>query len=93
MRKQRIKDIKNRTFYKKTEVNKIELSLISRIKEKNFLFKLEKNKLFNFCTKIVNRCILSNRKKCVHKRFRISRIMLRNTVVNGLILGLKKASF
>lgn len=93
MRKQKIKDMRNRMCYKKTEISKIELNLISRLREKNFLFKLEKNRTFNNTTKIVNRCILSNRKNCIHKKFRLSRIMLRNTVINGLIVGLKKASF
>lgn len=93
MRKQKIKDIKNRTSYKNTEINQIEFNLISRIKEKNFLFKLERNKKVTYYTKIINRCVLSNRKKCIHRKFRVSRIMLRNTVINGLVIGLKEASF
>nr|NP_066462.1 ribosomal protein S14 [Rhodomonas salina]AAG17733.1 ribosomal protein S14 [Rhodomonas salina] len=93
MRKQRIKDIKNRVLFKKREIDQIEINLISKLREKNFLFRLEGNRKFKGGSRIVNRCILSNRKKCIHKKFRISRIMLRNTVINGLILGLKKASF
>jgi ribosomal protein S14 len=93
MRKQKIKDIAVRTSYKKTELHKIELNLIYRLKEKNVLFRLEKSQPFIFHTKIVNRCIISNRKKCIHRKFRISRIMLRNSIVNGLVLGVKKASF
>jgi ribosomal protein S14 len=93
MRKHKIKDIKNRIFYKKMEISKVEFNLISKLKEKNFLFKLEKNKTLNFSTKIVNRCVLSNRSNCIHKKFRLSRIMLRSSVINGLIMGFKKASF
>jgi ribosomal protein S14 len=93
MRKQKIKDILIRKSYQKTELYKIELDLIYRLKEKNILFRLEKSQPFVFNTQIVNRCIISNRKKCIHKKFRMSRIMLRSSVVNGLVLGLKKASF
>ena len=93
MKKQKTKDIKNRLLYKKTEIMKIEYNLIKKLKDKNFLVKLEKNRIINFETKIVNRCIISNRKKSIHKKFRISRITLKNSVVNGLIIGLKKATF
>tara|TARA_Y100000385_G_C13089434_1_gene638012 strand:+ start:2639 stop:2920 length:282 start_codon:yes stop_codon:yes gene_type:complete len=93
MKKQKIKDIKNRNFYKKIEILRIESKLIKQLKDKNFLIKLEKNKMIDFQTKIVNRCIISNRKKSIHRKFRISRIVLRNTVINGLIIGLKKSNF
>ncbi len=93
MRKQKIKDIKNRLYLKKFEINQIKQNLIKRVKEKNFLFKLEKNKFKITFTKIVNRCFISNRKKCVHHKFRLSRIMLRSAIANGLIVGLKKKSF
>lgn len=93
MRKQKIKDIKIRTLFKGLETSHIRLNLINRVKGKNFLFKLENNKVFVPHVKIVNRCIISNRKKCVHKKFRVSRIMLRSLASSGLIIGLKKASF
>ena len=93
MKKQQLKDIKHRLLFKKLETNKIRINLINRVKEKSFLFRLEKSKMYNFYIKIVNRCILSNRKKCIHKKFRISRIMLKSSVYKGLVIGVRKATF
>jgi ribosomal protein S14 len=93
MKKQKIKDIKNRYFYKKIEILRIKSKLIKQWKGKNFLIKLEKNKIIDFQTKIANKCIISNRKNSIHRKFRISRIVLRNIVINGLIIGLKNPNF
>jgi len=91
MTKLKNKDEKCRLSYKKNEIKKIKNKLLNRIKNKNFLFNLEKkeNKIYS-SVKMINRCVISNRKNSINKRFNFSRIMLRNSVSNGLVIGLKK---
>lgn len=96
MKKHVFKDKKVRNYFKKIEVFELNNKIMSRIKEKNFLFSIEnetKNKHFDPNSVIKNRCVISNRKKCLHRKFRLSRIILRKSVNCCLILGLKKASF
>ena len=45
----------------------------------------------SFRSKIVNRCILTNRGRGVFRPFGCSRIVLRNLFLFGIIPGLKKA--
>ena len=97
MKKQILKDKKKGIFYRKTEINKLNQKIMSRIKEKNFLFGLEKkgkNKVLSFHnTCIKNRCFISTRKNCIHNKFRLSRIAFRTIASNCLIIGVKKAIF
>lgn len=44
-------------------------------------------------TRVVNRCQISGRPKAVYKKFMLSRIVLREMAHQGLIPGMKKASF
>jgi len=44
-------------------------------------------------TKIKNKCLLSGRNRSVLKKFRLSRMFLKNLGVCGYINGLKKASW
>jgi small subunit ribosomal protein S14 len=44
-------------------------------------------------TRIRNRCIITGRPRSVYKLFRISRIVFRELASQGLILGVKKASW
>lgn len=44
-------------------------------------------------TRVVNRCQISGRPKAVYRKFMLSRIVLREMAHQGLIPGLKKASW
>jgi small subunit ribosomal protein S14 len=44
-------------------------------------------------TRISNRCILTGRKKKIHKKYKFSRIVFFNLANAGLISGLKKATW
>lgn len=44
-------------------------------------------------TKIKNRCVLSNRSRAVYRKFKLSRIFLKEYSLQGLIVGMKKASW
>lgn len=44
-------------------------------------------------TRIRNRCMMTGRARGVYRKFNISRIMLREMVADGLIPGVKKASW
>jgi ribosomal protein S14 len=43
-------------------------------------------------TKIKNRCIFSNRSRAIYRKFKLSRIFLKKYALQGLIMGVKKAS-
>ena len=40
-----------------------------------------------------NRCEITGRKRAVYRKFRISRIMLRELALQGMIPGMRKASW
>jgi ribosomal protein S14 len=86
------KDKKYRLLYKKKEVNHIKNKLFNRLKNKNLLFSLEKKERI-LKVKITNKCTISNKKNSVNKRFNLSRMMLKKSSYNGLILGFKKFYF
>lgn len=44
-------------------------------------------------TRVLNRCQISGRPKAVYRKFMLSRIVLREMAHQGLIPGMKKASF
>ena len=44
-------------------------------------------------TRIINRCIITGRKKKIHKKYKFSRIVFFNLANSGLISGLKKATW
>ena len=46
-----------------------------------------------FSTRIVRRCEITGRARGVYRKFRISRIMLRELAHKGLIPGMRKASW
>jgi ribosomal protein S14 len=101
----KIKDLKNRKLYLKTE-KKI---IIARFLFIHYLNKptLEKNKLlflyflikyqlkYNFRykmkTKLVRRCIVSNRGRSTFRPYGVSRFILRNFMQFGVLPGFKKA--
>lgn len=91
------KDIQNRLIFKKIEKSR---------KIKKFLFVYLLNNSINkqflryyFCekksskskTKLVRRCVLTNRNRGIIRGFNISRIALRELILFGLIPGFSKA--
>lgn len=62
------------------------------IREKAFLemSMLQKD---SFASRIKNRCILSGRAKAVYKMFKMSRLLFRMFSSNGLLPGVRKASW
>ena len=46
-----------------------------------------------FSTRRENRCEITGRKRSVYRKFRISRIMLRELALQGMIPGMRKASW
>jgi small subunit ribosomal protein S14 len=46
-----------------------------------------------FTTRIVRRCQLCGRRRSVYRKFKVCRICLRNLASQGLIPGLRKASW
>ena len=47
---------------------------------------------FNSVTKIRNRCLLTNRARAVYRKFKMSRIFLKEYALRGELMGVKKAS-
>lgn len=58
--------------------------------KKMIYFQILKKKKKNFLTKIVRRCIITNRAKSI-RPFKISRILAREMIGFGIIPGYKKA--
>ena len=44
-------------------------------------------------TRVRNRCVLTNRPRAVYKKFKFSRIQLRNLALEGDIPGIRKATW
>jgi small subunit ribosomal protein S14 len=55
--------------------------------------KVKSNRPPKFSTRIVRRCQLCGRPRSVYRKFRICRICLRNMASEGLIPGMRKASW
>lgn len=58
----------------------------------NFLRKLRASRNMS-AVKLKNRCIVSNRAKSVIRYFQLSRIVFRNYAREGLLVGLRRASW
>ncbi|MFA5505936.1 MAG: 30S ribosomal protein S14 [Vulcanimicrobiota bacterium] len=43
--------------------------------------------------RVLNRCLISGRPKAVYRKFRVSRIVLRELAHRGMIPGMRKASW
>ena len=95
-----LKDKNRRQIYKIYEKEKIILKYISR----NFLF--SKNIRYASYVKLIinylrdssivrirNRCVLTNRSRAVYRKFKMSRLMLRELALKGYLIGVKKASW
>lgn len=51
------------------------------------------NRTPKFSTRKVRRCAITGRSRGVYRKFRVSRIMLRELAHKGLIPGMRKASW
>ena len=43
--------------------------------------------------RLVNRCEITGRKRGIYRKFRVSRIMLRELALQGMVPGMRKASW
>jgi len=98
-RRRYFKNIVKRQLYEKTELsqrlNKIFEISFTDTTFKGLLKEIE-YKLFlssSFKSKIKNLCVISGRSKGIHKKFKISRIVLKELSGKGCFFGLKKASW
>jgi ribosomal protein S14 len=91
------KDVNKRKIYKNTELIQRVIKIFSIVLNTNILkwilFEYINNKFNNFKTKLKNFCVISGRSKGVIKKFKISRIVLRELSFKGGVFGLKKASW
>ena len=96
----KLKDLKKRNqFNKKEKQNLIKkfvfinsLSKLKTKKEKSIFLFYYYNSLKCFSkTKIVKRCILTNRSRGISKKYNISRVALRELLQFGIIPGFKKS--
>lgn len=101
----KIKDLKNRNLLVKNEKKNIVKQFLfihllckPNIKKKQLLFLyllLQKNRSSKFSsrikTKLVRRCVISNRGRSSYRPYGMSRFILRNLMQYGILPGFKKA--
>lgn len=96
MRILKVKDKKKRIFFNKFEDYKKISRSISQNNSFNFLIKWNQNKKRRLLPKnsskirFSNRCVISNRKKIIHKHFKLSRLCFLKFARIGLIHGITK---
>lgn len=94
-RKRQFQDNKKRNVYKKTELIQRLIKLFNFSFNTNILKFLLLEKIFKFKefrTRIVNFCVISGRSKGIYRKFKLSRIILRELSGKGYFFGLRKAS-
>lgn len=94
------KDLKNRKLYTKSEISKkikkfiftylLNSSKYNKKQKNKFLYLLLKKEKKNK-SKIVLRCVLTNRSRGNYRPFNISRIVLREMIHLGVVPGFTKA--
>lgn len=101
----KIKDIKNRTaFFRLENKQRIFKYIFINIRNKMLLNKTADTFLFHFLqqysknnfklyskTRLLRRCIMSNRNRSVFRPFGLSRMLLKNFMGFGILPGYKKA--
>lgn len=99
MSNHKIKDKKRRDLINKYEFIRKELKSVFynlllpdsvRMEAFSKLQELPRN---SSVTRLRNRCVLTGRSRGVYKKFKISRISLRELASNGLITGIRKSSW
>lgn len=94
-----IKDSKKRKLYIKTELTQRLTKILCFSFNTHLLnFALLNSSFMSteynyFRTHIKNFCIVSGRSRAIHKKFKVSRILLRQLSSKGYFFGLKKASW
>jgi small subunit ribosomal protein S14 len=93
------KDKKRRYLTKKYEFKRLLLKYIIFNQSLDSFYRQHAQYLLNKLPKdssrvrVKNRCIITGRAKSVYRQFRVSRIVLKNFGLNGVIPGLRKASW
>lgn len=96
------KDIKNRNSFFKEEIKKniLKFLFVNNLNQKNLNSNVRKKILYFYLsksnkryskTKLIRRCILTNRSKVSYRKFAISRVKLRELLKYNIIPGYKKA--
>lgn len=97
--KRNIEDHKRRLLASKFEVKRklykalhrdVDLPIELREKYLAKLSQLPRNSSF---TRVRNRCIFTGRSRAVYEKFRMSRIVFRSLASQGMLMGIKKASW
>jgi len=57
------------------------------------MFKLQSLPRNGAKVRVLNRCLISGRPKAVYRKFRVSRIVLRELAHKGMVPGMRKASW
>nr|QFP99037.1 ribosomal protein S14 [Rhizaria sp.] len=89
-------DILKRKLYKNTElIQRLKTVCYLSFNTKLLQWVLSENnyKQNYFKNRIKNFCVISGRSKGVYRKFKISRIVLRELSAKGIFFGLKKASW
>ncbi|KAK4843585.1 hypothetical protein QYF36_010268 [Acer negundo] len=97
--KRNIEDNKRRLLAAKYEVKRKlykalhrDVDLPNELREK-FLCKLAQLPRNSSFTRVRNRCIFTGRPRAVYEKFRMSRIVFRSLASQGMLMGIKKASW
>lgn len=75
--------------------------LRAKLKDPNLDFDEKQSVMFELQTlprngarvRVLNRCLISGRPKSVYRKFRVSRIVLRELAHKGMVPGMRKASW
>jgi ribosomal protein S14 len=86
---------KKRTSFKRNETKQLLLSIlmITNNPLSKFITTSRKNQKKNSLVRIKNHCVLTLRSCGICSNFKISRIKLRELALDGLVNGIKKASW
>ena len=93
------KDFRRRENYGNRELNYmvfkalLNTSLLNKKKRSKFFLSTRKLVRYAERTRIVNRCVVSNRSRGVYRDFKLSRIKIREMANRGDLLGVNKSSW
>ncbi len=89
------RDKKRRLLFKEFEEKRLALKILQRVNPLDVRVQqsLSELPLNSSRTRVRNRCVITGRSRSVWRDFRISRIQLRKLAVEGLLMGVKKASW
>lgn len=89
------RDKKRRILFKQFEEKRLALKILQRLNPLDGRVQQGLNELphNSSITRIRNRCVLTGRGRSVWRTFRLSRIQLRKLALEGLLMGVKRASW